>query len=92
MKHFLLAITALIFAGCMPNHISKTYTGSAYKKQIIPGRIECEFYDRGSEGIAYHDSDSTNNGSGKLNPANGSYLNEFRSMKVLIFLIQNQIT
>jgi hypothetical protein len=48
------------------------------KPQPIPGKIECEYYDLGGEGIAYHDSDSINNGSGKLNPANGSYLNEFR--------------
>jgi len=48
------------------------------KTQTIPGRVECEFYNEGGEGIAYHDSDSINNGSGKLNPANGTYLNEFR--------------
>ncbi|MDB4904660.1 MAG: carbohydrate-binding protein [Mucilaginibacter sp.] len=48
------------------------------KIQKIPGRIECEFYNEGGEGIAYHDSDSINNGSGKLNPANGTFLNEFR--------------
>src|SRR5882724_8226096 len=48
------------------------------KMQTIPGKIECEFYDRGGEGIAYHDSDSINNGSGKLNPINGDPLNEFR--------------
>jgi Carbohydrate binding module (family 6) len=46
--------------------------------QQVPGRIEFEFYDEGGEGIAYHDSDSVNNGSGRLNPANGSFLNEFR--------------
>jgi hypothetical protein len=46
--------------------------------QHIPGRIECEFYNKGGEGVAYHDSDSINNGSGKLNPANGTFLNEFR--------------
>ncbi len=46
--------------------------------QQIPGRIECEYYNEGGEGIAYHDSDSINNGSGKLNPVNGTYLNEFR--------------
>lgn len=28
--------------------------------------------------MAYHDSDAKNNGSGALNPANGTYLNEFR--------------
>ncbi|MGZ3945594.1 MAG: carbohydrate-binding protein [Mucilaginibacter sp.] len=48
------------------------------KLQQVPGRVECEYYNVGGEGIAYHDSDTTNNGSGKLNPANGSYLNEFR--------------
>lgn len=48
------------------------------KVQYIPGKIECEFYNEGGEGLAYHDSDSVNNGSGKLNPANGTYLNEFR--------------
>ncbi len=46
--------------------------------QQVPGRIEFEFYDEGGEGIAFHDSDSVNNGSGRLNPANGSFLNEFR--------------
>lgn len=46
--------------------------------QKLPGKIECEFYDLGGEGNAYHDEDSINNGSGKLNPANGNYLNEFR--------------
>jgi len=35
-------------------------------------------YDKGGEGIAYHDADSVNNGSGKLNPPNGNFLNEFR--------------
>jgi hypothetical protein len=46
--------------------------------QVIPGRIQCEYYDFGSEGFAFHDTDSINNGSGKLNPANGTVLNEFR--------------
>jgi hypothetical protein len=48
------------------------------KIQQIPGRIEFEYYDEGGEGVAYHDFDSTNNGSGKLNPPNGTFLNEFR--------------
>jgi hypothetical protein len=51
------------------------HTGEAQK---IPGRVECAFYDRGGEGVAYHDTDARNNGSGALNPADGSYLNEFR--------------
>jgi hypothetical protein len=51
------------------------YHGGAQK---IPGRLDCAYYDRGGEGVAYHDSDAKNNGSGGLNPADGSYLNEFR--------------
>ncbi len=61
------------------------YKGTPYKDarhnggaQAIPGKVYCAYYDRGGEGVAYHDSDAKNNGSGALNPANGSYLNEFR--------------
>lgn len=43
---------------------SKPYGG---QPQMIPGRIEVERYDLGGEGVAYHDADETNNGSGKLN-------------------------
>jgi hypothetical protein len=46
--------------------------------QRIPGKVLCAYYDRGGEGVAYHDTDSKNNGSGALNPADGSYLHEFR--------------
>jgi hypothetical protein len=51
------------------------YQGGA---QAIPGRVECAYYDVGGEGVAYHDTTAKNEGSGGLNPANGSYLNEFR--------------
>ncbi len=56
------------------------YTGKAWKNihQMIPGKLQCEYYDQGGEGVAYHDKDTVNNGSGKLNPANGTFLNEFR--------------
>jgi hypothetical protein len=40
--------------------------------------VQCAYYDRGGEGVAYHDSDSNNSGSGALNPADGTYLNQFR--------------
>jgi hypothetical protein len=63
----------------------KNYKGTPYQDsryqggaQEIPGRVECAYYDRGGEGVAYHDSDSKNNGSGALNPADGTYLNQFR--------------
>src|SRR6201998_2148813 len=51
------------------------YQGGAQK---IPGRVLCAFYDLGGEGVAYHDSDPQNHGSGELNPADGTYHNEFR--------------
>lgn len=46
--------------------------------QRIPGTVICAYYDFGGEGVAYHDVDAKNNGSGALNPANGTYPNEFR--------------
>jgi hypothetical protein len=46
--------------------------------QAIPGRVMCAYYDLGGEGIAYHDTDAKNNGSGTLNPKDGTYLNQFR--------------
>ena len=57
-----------------PFHDSR-YQGGAQK---VPGKVMCAYYDLGGEGVAYHDSDARNSGSGALNPANGSYLNEFR--------------
>ena len=66
MRLNLLLLFIAYMPACTPNYISKTYQGEPWKKQSIPGKIECEFYD------------SINNGSGKLNPANGNFLNEFR--------------
>jgi Carbohydrate binding module (family 6) len=37
----------------------------------IPGIVQCALYDLGGEGVAYHDTDSVNNGSGKLNLEKG---------------------
>jgi hypothetical protein len=73
---------AMIFAVAMgqagyrgiPYHDSK-YRGGPQK---IPGRVMCAYYDFGGEGVAYHDADTKNSGSGGLNPADGAYLNEFR--------------
>ena len=77
MKEVLVPLL-LIFQGmsvCAQGVRSKPWDNHL---QEIPGRLECEFYDLGGEGVAYHDTDSINNGSGKLNPANGTMLNEFR--------------
>jgi hypothetical protein len=58
----------------VPYHDSR-YQGGLQK---IPGRVLCAYYDLGGEGVAYHDTDSKNHGSGELNPDDGTYLNEFR--------------
>ena len=42
----------------------------AYRKAgapNIPGIVQCALYDLGGETVAYHDTETTNNGSGKLN-------------------------
>jgi hypothetical protein len=64
----------------MMEYKGKPFNDSVYAggPQVIPGRILCAYYDFGGEGVAYHDSDSVNHGSGELNPADGSYLHEFR--------------
>jgi len=58
----------------VPYHDSRYHDGA----QRIPGRVQCAYYDLGGEGVAYHDTTEKNEGSGGLNPADGSYLNEFR--------------
>jgi len=81
----LLAFTAAAAICCAQTGFLEHYKGTPYEDsrhqggaQKIPGKVECAYYDRGGEGIAYHDSDSKNSGSGGLNPADGSYLNQFR--------------
>jgi hypothetical protein len=86
-----LIFTALICSGCSKKTESPKvaeepqYAGSVFKDerysgepQIIPGKVYCAYYDFGGEGIAYHDADSVNHGSGELNPLDGSYLHAFR--------------
>jgi len=45
------------------------YKGAPYggRAQIVPGRVELARYDVGGEGVAHHDSDPVNHGSGELN-------------------------
>ena|SRR5438132_2992494 len=63
----------------LPYHDSR-YNGGPQK---IPGRVICAYYDLGGEGVAYYDTDAKNHGSGELNPADGTYLNEFRVHEIL---------
>jgi hypothetical protein len=74
-------------AGMMPvadfpkNYKGTPFTDSKHKDgaQKIPGKVMCAYYDFGGEGVAYHDTDAKNKGSGGLNPLDGKYLNEFRA-------------
>jgi hypothetical protein len=67
-------VTGAMLYSCN-SYQGKPYSGTP---QEIPGRVQCEMYDLGGEGIAYHDDDSINNGSGKLNPVNGNPLHVYR--------------
>lgn len=73
-----------IYPSCQVNS-TNDYKGKPYYDMVymdgaqsVPGKLQCEYYDFGGEGIAFHDIDTINQGSGRLNPADGSYLNEFR--------------
>jgi hypothetical protein len=82
---FLCFIAALLAPNALSQSFLTQYKGlpfhdSRYQggPQKIPGRVFCAYYDLGGEGIAYHDTDPKNHGSGELNPADGTYLNDFR--------------
>jgi hypothetical protein len=93
IQSFLMAACGLsvgcLLAGCAsPSasvHVPKDYKGLPFQDSVysggaqkIPGKVYCAYYDLGGEGVAYHDTTPANLGSGGLNPANGTYLNEFR--------------
>jgi hypothetical protein len=70
---------------CVFPDILSQYKGTPYHDgrylggpQKVPGRVLCAYYDLGGEGVAYHDTDPKNHGSGELNLADGTYLNKFR--------------
>jgi hypothetical protein len=86
-KVFSLCVMAasMLAATALSQSFLGQYRGMAYhdsrfngSPQKIPGRVLCAYYDEGGEGVAYHDTDGKNHGSGELNPADGTYLNEFR--------------
>ncbi len=75
---FILTFLISSFNSWSQNNIPKVYTGIPFKDNIyrkgaqnIPGRIECKHFDLGGEGVAYHDKDTINNGSGPYNHQEG---------------------
>ncbi len=81
MKAFYTILLCMILmTSCEKNgYQGFPYSDSIYPgvPQTIPGKIQCEYYDKGGEGIAFHDMDSLNHGSGNLNKGT-DYLNTFR--------------
>ena len=71
MKHLVVvtvcltaALSAQAQSGLPADYKGRPYDGKA---QLVPGRVELAWYDLGGEGVAYHDADSANHGSGELN-------------------------
>ena len=58
------ALSAQAQSGLPADYKGKPFEG---QPQIVPGRVELARYDHGGEGVAYHDSDPVNHGSGELN-------------------------
>ncbi len=76
----LLSISATTLAPTDGSTFLQHYTGKPFQDshsrtvpQRVPGRVDCAASDVGGEGVAYHDSDAVNHGSGELNPADGTY-------------------
>jgi hypothetical protein len=95
MKHLLTIVAGLFVLSSVqsdPSTVPADYQGkpfqdSVYKAgpQSIPGILQCALYDLGGEGVAYHDTDALNHGSGELNqqpqhqrPHAGPYIWNFR--------------
>lgn len=83
----LVAVALAQAAPAAPPYAGRPFEDSAYKAgaQRIPGIVQAALYDLGGEGVAYHDSDPINHGSGELNaqaehqrPHAGPYLWGFR--------------
>jgi len=55
-------------AALPPDYTGKPFGDSVYQggAQVIPGRLQCAYFDFGGEGVAYH-GDGINHGSGELN-------------------------
>ncbi|MGA3027455.1 MAG: carbohydrate-binding protein [Bryobacteraceae bacterium] len=70
----LVLLAAAAQASGLPrDYKGKPFRDDRYKSgpQVIPGVIQCAYYDLGGEGVAYHDTDAINHGSGELNHTPG---------------------
>ncbi len=70
----LVCAASFMFHGDLPSgYQGKVFQDASHvaSAQTIPGRVEAALYDLGGEGVAYHDSDAINHGSGELNYQTG---------------------
>ena len=74
------SIGLLLFtlAATMAGQVPQDYRGKPFQDathtsgaQVVPGRLQAALYDLGGEGVAYHDVDPVNHGSGELNYKQG---------------------
>lgn len=81
---FMIFGSSSCHGGHMVKKLNANYTDAIFVKgiQTIPGNIQCEYYDLGGEGIAFHDTDSINSGSGELNKG-ADYLSKFRAQEAV---------
>jgi hypothetical protein len=95
MKHLLTIVAGLFVFPLVqgdPSTVPGDYKGQPFQDSVykagaqgIPGILQCALYDLGGEGVAYHDTDAINHGSGELNaqaqhqrPHAGPYIWGFR--------------
>ncbi len=69
----LLSWNLVAFAEVPADYAGRPFSDPFHKADppVIPGLVQCALYDLGGEGVAYHDTDAPNNGSGKLNRESG---------------------
>jgi hypothetical protein len=76
----IVAAGSIVGCSSIGHYLGKPYKDTEYKAgmQTIQGKVYCAYYDSGGEGVAYSDTSPENEGSGKYNPLNGTYLHAFR--------------
>ncbi|MGH9698886.1 MAG: hypothetical protein ACRD5R_04655 [Candidatus Acidiferrales bacterium] len=69
-----IILLLLVAGAAVRADVPQGYKGKPYEDathttgpQSIPGRLQAALYDLGGEGVAYHDTDAINHGSGELN-------------------------
>lgn len=86
----IIACISIGWAQVPATYKGKPFEDEYYKRgaQVIPGRVELAYYDTGGEGVAYHDTEPLNKGSGLLNrkpehqrPGVSDYICHFREQE-----------